>query len=181
MAWESNKARKSRNQSLGGKIFNHVIYEVPAFSNPSRKTMSLSRREGLVRLAREFDALIITDDVYDMLTWPTTPEKSPGIVEHTPLPRIVDVDRHLDNGPTSTFSNAISNGTFSKIVCPVCRTGWAEGTLSVVLGISQSGTTKSGGAPSQLTATFINNMLETNVLQNRIQDDLLPVYTRRYH
>jgi DNA-binding transcriptional MocR family regulator len=143
--------------------------------------MSMSRREGLVRLAREHDALIVTDDVYDMLMWPITSKTSPGVIEQAARPRIVDVDRYLDNGPTSTFGNAISNGSFSKIVSPGCRTGWAEGTPSMVQGISQSGTTKSGGAPSQLAATFINDMLETNVLQNRIQEDLRPAYARRYY
>ncbi|KIW22863.1 uncharacterized protein PV07_11116 [Cladophialophora immunda] len=51
----------------------------------------------------------------------------------------------------------------------------------MVQGISQSGETKSGGAPSQLTATFIDNMLETHVLQNKIQHDLRPAYARRYY
>ncbi|KAK5454267.1 Valine--pyruvate aminotransferase [Exophiala xenobiotica] len=178
---EGNTKPEIKKPKPWRKTFKYVIYAVPTFSNPSGKTMSMSRREGLVRLAREFDALIITDDVYDMLTWPATPENAPVIIEHTPHPRIVDVDRYLDNGPTSTFGNAISNGSFSKIVSPGCRTGWAEGMPSMVQGISQSGTTKSGGAPSQLTATFINNMLETHVLQNRIQDDLRPVYARRYY
>ena len=54
----------------GRKIYKHVIYCSPSFSNPTGKTMSLARREGLVRLAREFDALIISDDVYDHLQWP---------------------------------------------------------------------------------------------------------------
>ena len=37
--------------------------------------MSRSDREALVRLAREFDALVVTDDVYDFLQWPSDPEK----------------------------------------------------------------------------------------------------------
>jgi DNA-binding transcriptional MocR family regulator len=142
--------------------------------------MSVSRREGLVRLAREYDALIVTDDVYDMLTWPISTKVSPSTSEQAPRPRIVDVDRYLDSGPITIFGNAISNGSFSKIIGPGCRTGWAEGTPSMVLGISQSGTTKSGGAPSQLAATIINDMLETNDLQHRIDEDLRPAYASRY-
>lgn len=32
--------------------------------------MTLQRRRELVQVAREYDACIITDDVYDMLQWP---------------------------------------------------------------------------------------------------------------
>ncbi|KAK9418248.1 putative Pyridoxal phosphate-dependent transferase [Seiridium unicorne] len=49
------------------KIFKHVIYVVPTFSNPIGKTMSLRPRLNLFRLAIEYDALVISDDVYESL------------------------------------------------------------------------------------------------------------------
>jgi DNA-binding transcriptional MocR family regulator len=45
------------------KLYRHVIYCVPSFSNPSGRIMSLRRRQDLVRLARRYDALIVADDV----------------------------------------------------------------------------------------------------------------------
>ena len=102
--------------------------------------MSLQRRQELVQLAREYDACIITDDVYDLLQWPTqmTPQSS---LEHAHLPRIVDIDRTLDGGTerkgADGFGNAVSNGSFSKIAGPGCRTGWAEGTEKFAWGLSQ--------------------------------------------
>ena len=84
-----------------------------------------------MQVAREYDALIITDDVYDQLIWPTT-RSSHSNREHALLPRVADVDRYLEGGPERSgadgFGNAVSNGSFSKIVSPGCRTGWAEGT-----------------------------------------------------
>lgn len=142
--------------------------------------MTLRRREELVRLAREFDALVITDDVYDMLQWPSSPDSPPTIMDKAILPRIVDIDRYLDGGPTD-FGNACSNGSFSKLVGPGCRTGWLEGTESLAYGISQTGSTRSGGAPSQLAAAFVYDMMAKGTLDNHIYQGLQPAYARRYH
>lgn len=108
------------------KIYRHFIYCVPTFSNPSGKTMSNSHREKLVKLARDFDALLVCDDVYDFLRWPTD-LSIPLSTDLGPLPpRLADIDRSL--GGTSTYGNAVSNGSFSKIVAPGTRVGWSEGT-----------------------------------------------------
>ena len=103
--------------------------------------MSLLRRQELVRVAREYDALIITDDVYDQLQWPSSPAVRTTSLEEAVLPRIVDIDRFLGDGAerlgSDGFGNAVSNGSFSKIAGPGCRTGWAEGTENFVYGLSQ--------------------------------------------
>jgi DNA-binding transcriptional MocR family regulator len=159
------------------KIYRYVIYLVPTFANPSGCVTSLPRRNALVRLAREYDALIVTDDVYDMLQWSSTGQP----LTTAYLPRIVDIDRTLDGGPSDTFGNAISNGSFSKIVAPGCRTGWAEGTDAIAWGLSQTGSSRSGGCPSHLVASFISQMLASNVLQDHIEHTLKPAYSRRHH
>ncbi len=103
--------------------------------------MSLRRREQLVRLARQYDALIVTDDVYDQLQWSAERTSSPLDGKHAYLPRIVDIDRGLDGGAerdgADGFGNAVSNGSFSKIVGPGCRTGWMEGTSQAAWAVSQ--------------------------------------------
>lgn len=101
------------------------------------KVVSLRRREGLVRLARRFDALIIADDVYDFLQWPSDPN-APDTKEIASTPRIVDVDGYLDGGPKDEFGNAVSNGSFSKLIGPGMRVGWAEGTENFAYGLSQA-------------------------------------------
>lgn len=99
--------------------------------------MSLRRREGLVRLAREYDALIVSDDVYDMLQWSSIPNSTAKLPTSTPLPRLMDLDRDLDGGPQDAWGNTLSNGSFSKLVGPGLRTGWAEGMPSLAYGLSQ--------------------------------------------
>lgn len=159
------------------KLYRHVIYCVPSFSNPSGKTMSLRRREGLVHLARKYNALVICDDVYDMLQWPTVPTSSssnppsssstsslselphPSTLAKRLLPRLVDIDDALGPSPHDPpgqhFGHAVSNGTFSKLAGPGMRTGWTDATPDFALGVSQTGSTRSGGAPSQFVSTFL--------------------------
>jgi DNA-binding transcriptional MocR family regulator len=142
--------------------------------------MSLRRRHQLIHLAREFDALVITDDVYDLLRWPKNESEDQDKLGAIP-PRIVDVDRVLDGGPKDEWGNAVSNGSFSKIIAPGVRTGWVEGTPKFVLSLSELGANKSGGCPSHLSATFIDEMLASGQLQTHIKDTLIPTYRSRYY
>lgn len=98
--------------------------------------MSIRRREQLVRLARKYDALIVTDDVYDFLQW--TSEPSTHYPTKAIAPRLVDIDRVLDGGPKDDYGNVVSNGSFSKLIGAGCRVGWAEGTPKFAYGLSQT-------------------------------------------
>ncbi|KAK5164581.1 Valine--pyruvate aminotransferase [Saxophila tyrrhenica] len=190
------------------KCYKHVIYCVPSFANPSSRTMSLDRRRDLVKLAREVDALVVADDVYDFLQWPAEAEEVEriegriwaeemiekkvkpfmdgvlGMKATAHLPRLVDVDRELEGGTeregADGFGNACSNGSFSKIAGPGIRVGWVEGSERFAYGVSQTGTTCSGGAPSQLTSTYVHELVNGGKLQEFIQHTLRPAYAKRY-
>lgn len=176
---EGNLTPRLKQPKPWRKLYRHIVYCVPTFANPSGRIMSQQRREGLVRLARKYNALIVSDDVYDMLQWPT--EGPSRVMDQAYLPRLVDIDRTLDGGPVDNFGHTLSNGSFSKIVSPGCRTGWAEGTPALAYGLSQNGASRSGGAPSQLVASFIHDMLEKGTLQQHIFQLLQPQYADRYH
>ncbi|KAL1641802.1 Valine--pyruvate aminotransferase [Diplodia intermedia] len=166
------------------KIYPHVIYLVPSFANPSSVTMPLERRKELVKLAREYDALVICDDVYDFLQWPAATDTDQPVLNKALLPRLVDIDRFLDKGAEGDgadgFGNVASNGSFSKVAGPGLRTGWVEGTAKFTYGVSQTGTSRSGGAPSQLTSTYVAQLLESGRLQEHIYGTLQPAFAARY-
>ncbi|RDL39983.1 uncharacterized protein BP5553_04323 [Venustampulla echinocandica] len=180
---EGIERKKLKTPKPWSKTYRNIIYCVPTFSNPSGKTMTLPCRKSLVQLARKYDALIITDDVYDFLQWPTTATSSIPASNKTTalLPRLVDVDRTLDPIPSQDgFGNTVSNGSFSKIAGPGTRTGWAEASPKFTYGLSQCGSSRSGGAPSQLTATIVCELLRSGELGRHIEGVLVPAYQRRY-
>src|SRR3954447_24800095 len=81
------------------------IYTVPNFQNPAGVTLSLPRRKRLVEVARERELLVLEDNPYGLLRY-----------EGDPLPTL----RSLDGG-----AFVIYLGTFSKILSPGLRLGWA--------------------------------------------------------
>ncbi|KAG9243172.1 pyridoxal phosphate-dependent transferase [Calycina marina] len=177
---------KQQNGTPGGvkpanqysKVYRHILYLTPTFSNPSAKTYSIPVRNQLISLAREYDILLISDDVYDFLRWTPEESKSGNAKLAAIPPRIVDLDRATTS--TDSWGNSISNGSFSKIVAPGVRVGWAEATPKMILRLSQNGSTRSGGAPSHLTSTFIHHLLVSGDLQEHIDNVLIPTYASRY-
>lgn len=89
------------------------IYTIPNFQNPGGVTMSLPRRRRLVEVARERELLVLEDNPYGLLRY-----------EGTPLPTLYSLDAALaGRGGASDF--VIYLGTFSKILSPGVRLGWA--------------------------------------------------------
>lgn len=144
--------------------------------------MSLRRRQGLVKLARKHDALIICDDVYDFLQWPLTGDITPEWPERLRLPRLCDIDLAMGNSEHDPqgFGHAISNGSFSKIAGPGVRTGWVEGSPAFALGLSKTGSTLSGGAPSHLLAAVLGDLVKSGELQRHIDTASRPSLKRRH-
>ncbi|HUB36288.1 MAG TPA: PLP-dependent aminotransferase family protein, partial [Solirubrobacteraceae bacterium] len=91
---------------------------IPNFQNPGGVTMSLPRRRRLVEVARERELLVLEDNPYGLLRY-----------EGEPLPTLYSLDASLagggagGDGVSSDF--VIYLGTFSKILAPGLRLGWA--------------------------------------------------------
>ncbi|MGO9489487.1 MAG: PLP-dependent aminotransferase family protein [Solirubrobacteraceae bacterium] len=89
------------------------IYTIPNFQNPGGVTMSLARRRRLVEVARERELLVLEDNPYGLLRY-----------EGEPLPTLYSLDAAaVGRGGTSDL--VIYLGTFSKILSPGLRLGWA--------------------------------------------------------
>src|ERR1700726_3122288 len=89
------------------------IYTIPNFQNPGGVTMSLARRRRLVEVARERELLVLEDNPYGLLRY-----------EGDPLPTLYSLDPEAaGRGPAADL--VIYLGTFSKILSPGLRLGWA--------------------------------------------------------
>ncbi|HOB80282.1 MAG TPA: PLP-dependent aminotransferase family protein [Ornithinibacter sp.] len=82
-----------------------LVYTVPDHQNPTGRTMSLARRRRLVELAEEFDVVVLEDTPYRELRY-----------EGERLPTIKSLD---------TTGRVVHLGSFSKILAPGLRLGWA--------------------------------------------------------
>ncbi|HKG36270.1 MAG TPA: PLP-dependent aminotransferase family protein [Solirubrobacterales bacterium] len=81
------------------------IYSVPTFQNPAGVTLSLQRRRRLVELAAHHEVIVAEDNPYGLLRY-----------GGDPLPPLYQ----LDGGDYVVYL-----GTFSKILSPGIRLGWA--------------------------------------------------------
>jgi 2-aminoadipate transaminase len=89
------------------------IYTIPNFQNPGGVTMSLPRRRRLIEVARERELLVLEDNPYGLLRY-----------EGVPLPTLYSLDAEaVGRGGASDL--VIYLGTFSKILSPGLRLGWA--------------------------------------------------------
>jgi len=89
------------------------IYTIPNFQNPGGVTMSQPRRRRLVEVAREREMMVLEDNPYGLLRY-----------EGEPLRTLHSLDAQAaKRGGASDFF--VYLGTFSKILSPGVRLGWA--------------------------------------------------------
>ncbi len=94
-----------------------LVYVIPTFSNPTGNAWSLERRQGVLKLCRESDTLILEDDPYGELKF--------GDASVT-YPSLFSLDQH-PNGSCVVYTS-----TFSKTVAPALRTGWVMGDPEII-------------------------------------------------
>jgi 2-aminoadipate transaminase len=133
------------------------IYTIPNFQNPAGVTLSLARRERLVQLARQRELLVLEDNPYGLLRY-----------EGDPLPTLYA----LDGGEFVVYL-----GTFSKILSPGIRLGWAAAPRPV---LEKMNLGKQGAdlCSSSLTQHFVAAFFATGRWESYVRS-LAEVYRRR--
>jgi 2-aminoadipate transaminase len=123
------------------------IYTIPNFQNPSGVTMSLARRRRLVEVARERELLVLEDNPYGLLRY-----------EGEALPTLYSLDAEAA-GRGGASDLVIYLGTFSKILSPGLRLGWAVAPRAVLEKLNLG---KQGGdlCSSSLTQLFVSAYFE---------------------
>src|SRR3954465_13140317 len=133
------------------------IYTVPTFQNPAGVTMSLPRRRRLVEVAHERELLVLEDNPYGLLRY-----------EGDPLPTL----RALDGGEFVIYL-----GTFSKILSPGLRLGWAVAPVPVLQKMNL-GKQESDLCSSSLSQMFVTQYFAEGHWQDYVLS-LRDVYRRR--
>jgi 2-aminoadipate transaminase len=134
-----------------------MIYTVPDFQNPTGVTMSLPRRRRLMELANAYGLLVVEDTPYRDLRY-----------DGVHLPTLKSLD---------TEGRVVHLGSFSKILAPGMRLGWAVAAGDIVekLGLLKL-------AADTQSSTL--NMAATSAYLSRYDIDahiasVIPVYRRK--
>jgi 2-aminoadipate transaminase len=132
------------------------IYTVPNFHNPAGVTLSLERRRELVRIAAERELLILEDNPYGLLRY-----------EGDPLPTLRSLDEEF----------VIYASTFSKILSPGVRLGWAAAPAPVLAKMS-IGKQSTDLCSSSISQYFVIAYFESGPWANYVRS-LIEIYRRR--
>ncbi len=97
------------------------IYVLPNFQNPMGVSMSLERREVLVKKADQYGVPIVEDDPYGQLRFEG---------KHLPAVEVIDARMRVQNGHYT--GNVIYLSTFSKILAPGLRLAWVIAPPEVI-------------------------------------------------
>ena len=92
-------------QHLGQRPGVKLVYTMPDFQNPTGVSLSLARRHKLIELANRHELIVLEDTPYREIRY-----------EGEPLPTLKSLD---------TEGRVIYLGSFSKILAPGLRLGWA--------------------------------------------------------
>jgi 2-aminoadipate transaminase len=122
------------------------LYTVSDHHNPTGVTLSLARREALLALAARHQLLIVDDSPYRNVRF-----------EGAPVPTLKALDRD---------DRVMHLGTFSKLLAPGLRVGWAAGAPALIARMAQL-KTDAGSCP-----------LTQRVILEFCAAGRLPVHTR---
>ncbi len=134
------------------------LYTIPAFHNPASVTLSLKRREELVRICGQKNLMLVADEVYQFLNY-----------SKDSLPCM---------GTWNNICPLISLGSFSKILAPGLRLGWMHSSPALVKKMVKSGLLTSGGGFNPFTSEIINSAIRLGFLTTHIRK-LKTVYQQR--
>jgi len=153
------KALATRLQELGREGKSPcLLYTIPTFQNPSGVTLTQDRREAILALAREYDFLVVEDDVYrDLFFEGDVPPSFYELAHGRGVMRI---------------------GSFSKIMAAGLRLGWIIAEPDHIQRFVDCGAVQMGGGANPLVAHIVAEYCRAGHLEPHIAQ-LRQVYTRR--
>jgi 2-aminoadipate transaminase len=143
--------RDLRRQNIRPKF----IYAIPTFQNPTGTTMPLARRQKLVALGAEYGVVVVEDDAYGDLRF-----------EGEPVPNLAALDQD---------GWVIRVSTYSKILAPGVRMGWAYARPEVIARFSHF---KAEGSSGPFLTRVVARYCADGRLEAHIQD-LIALYRRK--
>ncbi|CBY01547.1 hypothetical protein IAQ61_003369 [Plenodomus lingam] len=143
--WDTSRGRRP-----------HLMYTVTIGQNPTSGTLSVARRRELYALCVQYDVIIVEDDPYWYLQYPSSAR-----ADRTPPPRPAKSSgfAFLDGLIPSYLSidyqgRVVRLDTFSKTVAPGCRLGWLTAQPALIERITRITETS-----TQQPSGFVQSMI----------------------
>jgi 2-aminoadipate transaminase len=127
------------------------VYVIPAYQNPTGACLQPERARELVALADRHDFLIVADEPYVALRYD----------DSAPFGSMM---RH-DEGR----ARVLSLGSFSKLLGPGLRLGWAHAEPKLIERLSLHGTLRSGGCFNPVIANIVHHTIDSGFLTAHVE------------
>lgn len=146
---------------LEHKIREHdakFFYCIPTYHNPTGITYSNAKRKAVCRIAKEYDCIVVADEVYQYLYFGEQPPKPLAL--------------------TDLSAPVFSIHTFSKVLAPGLRLGWMLSFDERINQLVNSALLKSGGGLAPVQSAWVQTLLKRNQLDHYL-NDLRETYASR--
>ncbi|KAL2826011.1 pyridoxal phosphate-dependent transferase [Aspergillus cavernicola] len=161
----------------------HLMYTITIGQNPTGGTLSVERRKEIYAICQQFDVIIVEDDPYWNLQFPSAQEMQ-ARYRNTQ----VDTDvskRNYNAGKKSsgyefldslvpsylsvdTDGRVVRLDTFSKTIAPGCRLGWITAQPAVIERITRISETS-----TQAPSGFVQAMVAELILGQQVDDKVV--------
>ena len=136
-------------------------------------TMSHHRREQLVKLSLKYHFLIVADEVYHFLDY----EKKVDDLHSTHIEKLIEHPKSF--AAYHAAGTVIALHSFSKVLTPGIRLGFACASHEHVNALSNYGLIHSGGGASPFISGIVNRILTKGLLKKFIEQTLCVEYGKR--
>ncbi len=135
-----------------------LLYTIPNFHNPTGITTNEQRRIQVVELGRQYELLIVEDDVYRDLAFEAAIPPSYLALAHG--------------------ENVMQIGSVSKTIAPGLRVGWISASAEMIQRFVDCGTTQMGGGANPLAAQIVAEYCQSGYWDSHLAD-ICSLYQRR--
>ncbi|KAK2145773.1 hypothetical protein LSH36_658g00021 [Paralvinella palmiformis] len=137
--------------------FRAMLYMIPTYHNPRGYILPPESCKRLVALARKYDVLNFSEDVYNFLHFD---------VDTRAPPRFLTYDKPSD---PDYKGHTISNCTISKILSPGLRLGWWETSPRIVNLIFKSNILWGAGCSNHYASEIVASAIDLGLQQSHIK------------
>ncbi|KAK4217122.1 pyridoxal phosphate-dependent transferase [Rhypophila decipiens] len=152
----------------------HLLYTVTLGHNPSGIVLPMGRRKQLYDICSKYDVIIVEDEPYWYLQYPSAPVEEAKSRGQNPPEEEIAAQYYRNQGVSSgyefldslqpSFLSVDTDGrvvrldTFSKTIAPGCRLGWITASPAIIekfIGVSESSTQQPSGFVQAMVAELV--------------------------